>query len=107
MNSPFPRQSQVVSPVKQESPMVSPTFMNAGAMDPTTLSQTPWMNDTVMMDEPIDFGKPMYGFDNFASYDPNMMMDPMSIHPNDPMMPDWNSTTDLDFSSFIQNPVGA
>jgi len=107
MNSPFPRQSQVVSPVKQESPMVSPTFMNAGALDPTALSQTPWMNDTVMMDEPIDFGKPMYGFDNFASYDPNMMMDPLSIHPNDPMMPDWNSTTDLDFSSFIQNPVGA
>jgi hypothetical protein len=107
MNSPFPRQSQIVSAPKQESPMVSPTAMNSGALDPSTLSQAPWMNDTMMMDEPIDFGKPMYGFDSFAGYDPNMMMDTIALNPNDPMMPDWNNNADLDFSSFIQNPVGA
>jgi hypothetical protein len=110
MHSPFPRQSQIVSPpVKQESPMVSPTFMNSGAMELPVMSQTPWMNDSMMMDDPVDFSKAMYGFDNLTGYDPNMMMDTIAINglPNDPMMPDWNSSTDLDFSSFIQNPVGA
>ena len=87
--------------------MVSSTFMNAGALDPSALSRTAWMNDSMMMDEPVDFSKPMYQFDNFAGYDQNMMMDTIAINPNDPMMPDWNSNTDLDFSSFIQNPVGA
>jgi hypothetical protein len=106
MNSPFPRQSQVVFPIKQESPMVSPTFMNAGALNPSSLSQTAWLNDSMMMDEPVDFGKPMYGFDNFAGYDPTMMLDTIAIGANDPMMSDWNNTADLDFSSFIQNPVG-
>lgn len=104
MTSPFPRQSQIVSPVKQESPMASPTFMNTGALDPSALSQTAWMNDSMMMDEPMDF-KPMYGFENFTGYDP--MMDTLALNPNDPMMPDWNSNTELDFNSFIQNPVGA
>jgi hypothetical protein len=107
MHSPFPRQSQTVSPVKQESPMVSPTFMNSGALDPSTLSQTAWMNDSMMMDEPVDFTKAMYGFDSYAGYDPSMMMDTIAINPNDPMMPDWNNNTDLDFTSFIQNPIGA
>lgn len=107
MNSPFPRQSQIVSPVKQESPLVSSTFMNTGALDPSALSRTAWLNDSMMMDEPVDFSKPMYGFDNFTGYDQSMMMDTIAINPNDPMMPDWNSTADLDFSSFIQNPVGA
>jgi hypothetical protein len=107
MHSPFPRQSQIVSPVKQESPMVSPTFINTGALDPSSLSQTAWMNDSMMMDEPVDFTKAMYGFDSYAGYDPSMMMDTIAINPNDPMMPDWNSNTDLDFSSFIQNPIGA
>lgn len=101
MNSPFPRQSQIVSPVKQESPMVSPTFMTSGALDPSALSQTAWMDDSMMMDEPVDFSKPMYGYDTFTGYDPSMMMDTI-----DPMMPGW-SNTDLDFNSFIQNPVGA
>jgi hypothetical protein len=87
--------------------MVSPTFMNSGALDPSALSQTAWMNDSMMMEEPIDFSKPMYGFDNFAGYDPSMMMDTMAMNANDPMMPDWNNNTDLDFNSFIQNPVGA
>lgn len=81
--------------------------MNTGALDPSALSRTAWLNDSMMMDEPVDFSKPMYGFDNFAGYDQNMMMDTIAINPNDPMMPDWNSNTDLDFSSFIQNPVGA
>jgi len=107
MNSPFSRQSQIVSPIKQESPMVSPQFMNTGALDPSDLSRIAWMNDSMMMDEPVDFTKPMYGFDSFAGYDQNMMMDTIAINPNDPMMPDWNGTGDLDFSSFIQNPIGA
>jgi len=103
MNSPFPRQSQIVSPVKQESPMVSPTFMSTGALDPSALSQNAWMDDSMMMDEPVDFSKPMYSFDTtFTGYDPGMMIDTMG----DPMMPGW-SNTDLDFNSFIQNPVGA
>lgn len=65
------------------------------------------MNDTMMMEDPVDFSKPMYGFDNFGAYDQNMMVDPISINQSDPMMPDWNIHSDLDFSSFIQNPVGA
>jgi hypothetical protein len=105
MNSPFPRQSQVMSPVKQEFPIISSDFLNSGALDPSALSRTAWLNDSLMLDEPMDFGKPMYGFDNFAAYDQNMM-DTIAVNPNDPMMPDWNSNTDLDFSSFIQNPVG-
>lgn len=106
MNSPFPQQSQLISPVKQESPMVSTNFMTTGALDPSALSRTAWMNDTMMMDEPVDFSKTMYGFDNFAGYDPNMMIDTISINLNDPMMPDWNGSTELDFSSFLQNPIG-
>jgi hypothetical protein len=35
------------------------------------------------------------------------MMDTITINPHDPMMPDWNSNADLDFNSFIQNPIGA
>lgn len=107
MNSPFPRQSQIVSPVKQEPQMVPTTFMTTGALDPSALSRTAWMNDSMMMDEPVDFSKPMYAFDSFNGYDQTMMVDTMSINPHDPMMPDWNSPNDLDFSSFIQNPVGA
>lgn len=107
MNSPFPRQSQVISPVKQEPAMASPPFMGSNAMDPSALSRAPWMNDSMMMDDTIDFSKPMYGFDNFGAYDQNMMVDTVAISPNDPMMPNWNTHNDLDFSSFIQNPVGA
>jgi hypothetical protein len=94
-----------MSPVKQEFPIISSDFPNSGALDPSALSRTAWLNDSLMLDEPMDFGKPMYGFNNFAAYDQNMM-DTIAINPNDPMMPDWNSNTDLDFSSFIQNPVG-
>lgn len=108
MNSPFPRQSQVVSPpIKQETQMAPAPYMNTSAMDPSTLSRAPWMNDSIMMDDPVDFSKPMYGFDNFSAYDQNMMVDPLSMSQSDPMMPDWNIHSDLDFSSFIQNPVGA
>lgn len=81
--------------------------MHTGALDPSALSGVAWMNDSIMMEEPTDFSKPMYGFDNFNHYDSIMMVDPTSISPNDPMMPDWNNTSDLDFSNFIQNPVGA
>jgi hypothetical protein len=107
MNSPFPRQSQMAPPIKQESPMGSSTYMNASAMDPSTLSQSTWLSDSMMMDEPVDFSKPMYGFDNFGAYDQNMMVDTIAINPNDTMIPDWSNTGDLDFSTFIQNPVGA
>ncbi|KAF1839612.1 hypothetical protein BDW02DRAFT_2795 [Decorospora gaudefroyi] len=107
MNSPFPRQSQVVSPTKQEPLMPSSTFTDTGAMDPSALSQTAWVNDAMMMDEPVDFNKPMYGFDSFGAYDQNMLVDPIVMNPSDPMMPGWSNTGDLDFSSFIQNPVGA
>jgi len=107
MNSPFPRQSQIVSPVKQEPTMVSTQFMNTGALDPSELSRSAWMNDSIMMDDPVDFSKPMYNFDNFTSFDSNMMIDPIAINPSDPMMPDWNGSSELDFNSFIQNPIGA
>jgi hypothetical protein len=106
MHSPFPRQSQIIPPTKQESSIVTSDYLGTSAMDPSALSRT-WINDSMMMDEPMDFGKSMFGFDNFNSYDQMMMVDPMSMNPNDPMMPDWNNTNDLDFASFIQNPVGA
>lgn len=104
MNSPFPRQSQMASPIKQEPRMVSPTFMDASALDPSPLSRTAWMNDSMMMDEPVDFSKPMYGFDNFGNFDQTMMVDPLVM--NDPMMPDWNNPNELDFNNFLQNPIG-
>lgn len=107
MNSPFPRQSQMTTPLKQESPMLAATYMNTGALDPSALSRA-WLNDPMIMEDPMDFSKPLSGFENFnASFDQVMMVDPIYMNPNDPMMPDWNSTADLDFNSFIQNPVGA
>jgi len=106
MNSPFPRQSQILSPVKQEIPMVSNGFISPGALDPTTLSRPNWQTDTMIMEEPIDFGKPMYGFDTYGNFDQTaMMLDPIVV--NDPAMPDWNAPNDLDFSSFIHNQAGA
>lgn len=87
--------------------MVSSTFMQTGALDPSALSRA-WMNDSMIMDEPIDFSKSLSGFDNFNNnFDQVMMVDPIYMDPNDPMMPDWNNTNDLDFNNFIQNPVGA
>jgi hypothetical protein len=104
MHSPFPRQSQILSPVKQEAPMVSTTFMNTGALDPSALSRSSWTPDSMMMDETLDFSKPMYGFDTYGNFDQNsMMLDPIVV--NDPVMSDWNSASDLDFSNFINNPV--
>lgn len=107
MNSPFPRQSQVVAPVKQETPLVSTTYINtAGAMDPAALTRTNWQSDSMIMEEPIDFTKPMYGFDTYGNFDQNaMMLDPIVV--NDPLMSDWNTNGDLDFSTFINNQVGA
>jgi len=86
--------------------MVSSTFMNTGALDPSALSRTSWASDSMMMDDAIDFSKPMYSFDDFGAFDPNMLVDPIAINQGDPMMPDWNGGADLDFSSFIQNPTG-
>lgn len=107
MNSPFPRQSQMTAPLKQESPMVSSAFMQTGALDPSNLSRA-WMHDSMMMEEPVDFSKTLSSFDNFNNnFDQVMMVDPIYTDPNDPMMPDWNNTTDLDFNNFINNPVGA
>ncbi|KAF3031814.1 hypothetical protein E8E12_001580 [Didymella heteroderae] len=107
MNSPFPRQSQMIAPLKQESPMVSSKSMQTGALDPSTLSRT-WIGDSMMIDDPIEFSKSLSGFDNFNNnFNQVMMVDLIYMDPNDPMMPDWNNTTDLDFNNFIQNPVGA
>ncbi|KAI0606035.1 C6 transcription factor (Fcr1) [Pyrenophora tritici-repentis] len=107
MNSPFPRQSEIVQPIKQEPQMASPVFMSSGAMDPSTLSRAPWMNDsTIMMDDSIDF-KPMYEFDSYGNYDQSMMVDTIAMNPSDPMMPDWNTHSDMDFTTFIQNPARA
>jgi len=119
MNSPFPRQSQIAAPVKHEAPMVSPTgFLHSGAMDPAALTRPAWPTDamvttTMMMDEPMDLtSKSMYNFDVFnnshSQFDSNVMIfDPCVINPAGPMMPDWNDPNDLDFSTFINNPVGA
>jgi hypothetical protein len=107
MNSPFPRQSQMTTPLKQESPMVSTTFMHTGALDPSSLSRA-WMNDSLMMEDPMDFTKPLSGFESFNSnFDQVMMVDPLYMDPNDPMMPNWNNNTDLDFTNFIQNQISA
>lgn len=108
MNSPFPRQSQIDVPIKQEAPMVSTTFLNTGEMDPSTSTRPAWPTDAMMMDEPIDFSKSMYAFDTFNSFDSNaMMLDPCVINTGGSLMPDWNDPNDLDFSTFINNPVGA
>ncbi|PSN62367.1 hypothetical protein BS50DRAFT_577289 [Corynespora cassiicola Philippines] len=124
MHSPFPRQSQIVQPqqqhqqqqqqqqrqpIKQEAPMVSPGFMNAGALDPSALSRSAWASEPMMLDEPLDFTKSMYSFDSYGGFDQNAMsLEPMVMgDPVDPMMPGWNNANDLDFSTFIHNPVGA
>lgn len=59
-----------------------------------------------MMDEPMDFGnKAMYAYDAYSNFDSSaMMLDPLVAGP---MMSEWNDGTDLDFSNFINNPVGA
>ena len=106
MNSPFPRQTQTVSPVKQESRMVSPTFTTPGALDASSFSRAAWTNDSLMIDEqPVDFSRPIYGFDTFGNLDHKMMVDPITI--NDPMLPDWSPLNELDFNNFIHNPIGA
>ncbi|KAL6707437.1 Fluconazole resistance protein 1 [Coniothyrium glycines] len=108
MNSPFPRQSQVVHTVKQEPQMVPHTFLTSRALEPSSLSRSSWVNDTMMMEETLDFStKPMYGFDNFNAYDQAMMVDSLAMNPNDPMLSDWNHPTELDFSNFVQNSIGA
>ncbi|KAF2869078.1 hypothetical protein BDV95DRAFT_609324 [Massariosphaeria phaeospora] len=119
MNSPFPRQSQIVSPIKQEAPtmvsyikqetpMVSSSFMSNRALDPSALKAPVWTAEPMMMDEPLDFStKSMYPFDNYGNFDSShMMLDPMALGPPIAMMTDWNDPNDLDFNSFIQNPVG-
>lgn len=107
MNSPFPRQSQTMSPIKQEAPMVP--YMDTGALDPSALSRSAWSGESMMMDEGMDYSnKGLYTFDSFNDFDSNaMMLDPLAINPVGPMMPDWNDTNELDFSNFINNPVGA
>lgn len=105
MNSPFPRQSQIISPPKQEAPIVSNGFMNTASMDHNSLSRPNWQSDSMMMDETLDFSKPMYGFDSYGNFDQTMMLDPIVV--NDPVMPDWNTPNDLDFSNFVNHQVGA
>ncbi|KAF2470280.1 uncharacterized protein BDR25DRAFT_303827 [Lindgomyces ingoldianus] len=109
MNSPFPRQSQITPQIKQETPLVSSAFMNTGALDPSALTRSAWTAEAMIMDEPMDFGnKSMYTFDTFNNFDTSsMILDPCVINPAGPMMSDWNDANDLDFSNFINNPVGA
>lgn len=109
MNSPFPRQSQIAPQVKQEAPMVSSNFMNVGALDPSALSRQTWTAEPMLMDDSLDFGaKPMYAFETYSNFDSNaMLLDPYVINPHGPALQDWNDPTDLDFSNFIQNSVGA
>ena len=89
--------------------MVSTNFMNGGALDPSALSRQPWTTEPMMMDDSLDFGaKPMYAFETFSNFDSNaMLLDPYVINPHGPALQDWNDPTDLDFSNFIQNSVGA
>ncbi|CAI6339066.1 unnamed protein product [Periconia digitata] len=104
MHSPFPRQSQLVPSVKQETPMMMPDFMDTGALDPSSLSRTNWTSNSMMMEESLDFSKPMYGFDTYGNFDQNaMLLDPIVV--NDPAMPDWNNNADVDFNNFINNQV--
>jgi len=108
-HSPFPRQSQVATTIKQEAPMVSPTYLNTGALDPSSLTRLEWVSKPMIMDEPMDFGnKTMFSFDSFSQFDTNSMnFDPMVLNPVGPMMSDWNDANDLDFNNFINNQVGA
>lgn len=105
MNSPFPRQSQIVSPVKAESPMVSSTFMYPGGLDSTAFSRQPWISEPMMIDDSADMNKPLYGFDSFNSYDQDMMAGTLGFNNADPMMPAWASGNEVDFGNFIQHPV--
>lgn len=99
MKSLLSRQSQVVLLAKQESPTISSTFMNTGALDPSSLIREKWLRDTTMMNEPLGFSHPMYGFENFNSCDQTRTSEDVS--PSDPMMPDWNDIFDPDFNNFI------
>jgi len=104
MHSPFPRQSQITPSVKQETPMIMPDFMDTGALDPTSLSRTNWAANPMMMEDSLEFSKPMYGVDTYGNFDQNaMLLDPIVV--NDPTMPNWNSNTDLDFNNFINNQI--
>lgn len=106
MNSPFPRQSHMIPQIKQETSMASPAFLNPLTLDSSALPRMNWGNDCTMLDETVDFVKPMYGFDDFGTFDQAMMVDSIAINPQDPMMPPWNSSpNDLDFNNFIHNSV--
>ena len=97
-----------ITPIKQENTMIS--YMNkAGGLDPSVLSHQVWTGEAIMMDEPINFGSEvMYTYDTFNNFDSNtMMLDPLVINLAEPMMSGRNDTNDLDFSNFINNPVGA
>lgn len=81
-------------------------FMHSGGLDPSSLARSNWQTDTMMMEETLDFGKPLYGYETYGNFDQStMMLDPIVV--NDPAMPDWNAPNDLDFSNFIHNQVGA
>ncbi|RYO14584.1 hypothetical protein AA0111_g11927 [Alternaria arborescens] len=102
----FSRQSQVMPLVKQEAPMVSPTFMDAGAVDLSALQRTAWTGDSTVMDEPLDFCRPMYSLDSFNNSDQTaIMLNPIAVNP-DPVLPDWNNDG-VDFSNIIHNQAVA
>lgn len=83
---------------------MSTAFLSTGGLDPSALSHSTWTPDSMIMEDTIDFSKPMYGFDTFGNFEQNaMMLDPIVV--NDPAMPDWSAPSDLDFNSFINNQV--
>ena len=87
--------------------MISTSFMTTGALDPSALTRPTWTAEPMVMDETLDF-KSLYPYDSYNNFDSNaMLLDPCVINPAAPMMSDWNDASDLDFSNFINNPVGA
>jgi hypothetical protein len=108
MDGPFLWKPQMVSSTRHESPMVISTFMCTSALDPSALSKAAGMDHGLMlMNSPMSFNEPIYQFENYSNYDQRVMVNPTSISSNEPMISDWDNTSNQDFNCFIYNPVGA
>jgi len=92
----------MVPQVKQEASIASPIFVDPHNLDSSALPRMPWSNDYPIMDDSVDFTKPIYGFSEFNAYDAPMMVGTLGINPHDPMMPDWNSNSnEMEWSHFM------
>ena len=108
MDGPFLWTPQMVSSTRQESPMVISVFMSTKSLATSVLSKAAGMDHGLMlMDSPMSFNEPIYQFENYSNYDQRVMVNPTSISSNEPMISDWDNTSDQDFNCFIYNPVGA